>query len=51
MLEGADELADRLRATEEHLNESFGELFDEMLKNRVDRLAANPEDTEALVEA
>jgi ribonucleoside-diphosphate reductase beta chain len=49
--EGTDDLADRLRATEEHLNESFGQLFDELLHNRVDRLAAEPEDTEALVEA
>src|SRR5437867_2285431 len=38
--EGTDDLADRLRATEEHLNESFGQLFDELLHNRVDRLAA-----------
>src|ERR687885_832838 len=28
VLEGTDGLADRLRATEEHLNESFGKLFD-----------------------
>ena len=47
----ADDLASRLRATEEHLNESFGELFDGMLKGRVDRLAADPEDTELLVES
>ena len=32
VLEGADDLAARLRATEEHLNEAFGELFDEMLQ-------------------
>ena len=32
------------------LNEGFGELFDKMLKERVDRLAAEPEDTELLVE-
>jgi ribonucleoside-diphosphate reductase beta chain len=50
VLEGADDLAARLRATEEHLNESFGELFDGMLKTKVDRLAAAPEDTELLVE-
>ena len=49
--EGTDDLADRLRRTEEHLNESFGQLFDDLLHNRVDRLAAEPEDTEALVEA
>src|SRR5919201_5810788 len=49
--EGTDGLAERLRATEEHLNEAFGELFDGQLHTRVDRLAAEPEDTEALVEA
>ena len=49
--EGTDSLADRLRATEENLNESFGQLFDDLLHNRVDRLAAEPEDTVALVEA
>ena len=32
-------------------NDSFGDLFDGMLKTRVDRLAAAPEDTELLVEA
>ena len=51
VLDGTDGLADRLRATEEHLNEAFGELFDGMLHTRVDRLAAEPEDTVALVEA
>ena len=51
VLDGTDDLADRLRATEAHLNAAFGELFDEMLHKRVDRLAAEPEDTEALVEA
>lgn len=50
VLEGTDGLADRLRATEQHLNSAFGELFEVMLKRRVDRLAAEPEDTEALVE-
>jgi ribonucleoside-diphosphate reductase beta chain len=49
--EGTDGLAERLRKTEEHLNESFGELFDGLLHSRVDRLAAAPEDTVALVEA
>jgi len=48
--EGTDGVADRLRATEEHLNEAFGELFDVMLKQRVDRLATEPENTELLVE-
>jgi ribonucleoside-diphosphate reductase beta chain len=47
----AEDLAGRLRATEEHLNESFGDLFDGMLKGRVDRLAADPENTELLVES
>ena len=47
----ADGLAGRLKETEQHLNEGFGELFDEMLKKRVDRLAAEPEDTVQLVEA
>ena len=51
VLEGTDGLADRLRATEEHLNDAFGELFDGMLHSRVDRLAAEPEDTVAVVEA
>jgi ribonucleoside-diphosphate reductase beta chain len=50
LLEGTDGLADRLRATEEHVNDSFHELFDDLLKTRVDRLAADPEDTRALVE-
>jgi ribonucleoside-diphosphate reductase beta chain len=48
--DGADGLAERLRATEENLNESFGQLFDDLLHTKVDRLAAEPEDTEALVE-
>ena len=48
--DGTDGLGERLRATEEHLNSAFNELFDEMLKGRVDRVAANPDDTELLVE-
>src|SRR4051794_28131693 len=51
LYEGADDLAERLRRTEENLNESFGQLFDDLLHNRVDRLAAGPEDIGALVEA
>lgn len=47
----ADNLGDRLAASTEHLNDNFGVLFDEMLKSRVDRLAREPEDLEALVEA
>jgi ribonucleoside-diphosphate reductase beta chain len=50
VLDGADDLAARLRKTEENLNESFGELFDGMLKGRVDKLAREPENTELLVE-
>ncbi len=51
LLEGADDLEARLRTTEKHLNEAFGELFDDQLKRRVDRLASDPSDTETLVEA
>ena len=47
----ADNLEGRLAETSEHLNENFGKVFDQQLKSRVDRLAAEPEDTEALVEA
>ena len=51
VLEGADGLGERLRATEENLNDDFGRLFDGMLKERVDRIAAEPGDLVALVEA
>lgn len=47
----ADGLAGRLAETSEHLNPQFGVLFDEMLGRRVDRLGAEPEDLETLVEA
>src|SRR3954465_6299512 len=47
----ADSLQGRLEETSAHLNPKFRELFDEMLKSRVDRLAAKPEDLETLVEA
>ncbi|HEU4906809.1 MAG TPA: ribonucleotide-diphosphate reductase subunit beta, partial [Solirubrobacterales bacterium] len=47
----SEELTQMLAETSEHLNENFGRLFDEMLKRRTDRLAAEPGDTEALVEA
>ena len=47
----ADNLQDRLAETSEHLNENFGVVFDEMLGSRVQRLATEPEDHEALVEA
>jgi ribonucleoside-diphosphate reductase beta chain len=45
------ELSALLEQTSEHLNDNFIVLFDEMLKSRVNRLAAAPDDTEALVEA
>jgi ribonucleoside-diphosphate reductase beta chain len=47
----ADDLSGRLRETSEHLNPEFGEMFDDALKRRVDRLAVKPEDLETLVEA
>jgi ribonucleoside-diphosphate reductase beta chain len=47
----SDSLTELLRQTSEHLNHNFGVLFDEMLKSRVDRLGAEPDDQEALVEA
>ena len=47
----SDNLQARLEETSEHLNPQFDVLFDELLKQRVDRLAVEPEDTEALVEA
>src|SRR5919106_6112121 len=51
VFEGGDGVAERLRQTEEHLSPAFNQLFDEMLRERVDRLAAEPEDVERLVEA
>lgn len=50
VLESGD-LAGRLAETSAHLNPEFTELFDGMLKSRVDRLAVEPEDLEVLVEA
>jgi ribonucleoside-diphosphate reductase beta chain len=50
VLESGD-LAGRLAETSEHLNPEFTELFDGMLKSRVDRLAVEPEDLVVLVEA
>src|SRR3954466_1152420 len=47
----ASGLEARLAATSEHLNPEFGELFDGSLHSRVDRLAADPDDLETLVEA
>ena len=47
----ADSLQGRLSETSEHVNPEFDELFDEMLKSRVDHLARQPDDLEKLVEA
>jgi ribonucleoside-diphosphate reductase beta chain len=47
----ADGLQARLEETSAHLNPEFHTLFDEMLRSRVDRIAVEPEDREALVEA
>jgi ribonucleoside-diphosphate reductase beta chain len=47
----ADTLQGRLAETSEHVNPEFNELFDDMLKRRVDGLARRPEDLELLVEA
>jgi ribonucleoside-diphosphate reductase beta chain len=51
VLEEAPELRQRLEALEQHLSPAFTELFDELLKPRVDRLAAEPGDRTTLVEA
>src|SRR5262249_23046320 len=51
VLEDATELAQRLEALEQHLSDAFGELFDGLLKTRVDRLGSEPDDRDALVEA
>jgi ribonucleoside-diphosphate reductase beta chain len=51
VLENTTELKQRLGALEEHLHPAFAELFDGLLKPRVDRLAAEPGDRDALVEA
>jgi ribonucleoside-diphosphate reductase beta chain len=47
----AGDLEARLEETSAHLNPEFTTLFDEMLRERVDRLGAEPDDTETLVEA
>jgi ribonucleoside-diphosphate reductase beta chain len=47
----SDNLHDRLEETSAHLNPKFHDLFDDMLKSRVDRLGREPEDLETLVEA
>jgi ribonucleoside-diphosphate reductase beta chain len=46
----ATNLQDRLAETSEHVNPEFDQLFDEMLKSRVDHLARQPEDLVSLVE-
>jgi ribonucleoside-diphosphate reductase beta chain len=51
VLENATELKQRLDALDEHLNDAFRELFDGLLKSRVDRLANEPGDIDAMVEA
>jgi ribonucleoside-diphosphate reductase beta chain len=47
----SENLAARLEETSAHVNPEFHELFDELLKRRVDRLARDPQDLEMLVEA
>jgi ribonucleoside-diphosphate reductase beta chain len=47
----ATNLQDRLTETSAHENPEFDQLFDEMLKGRVDHLARQPEDLVVLVEA
>src|SRR2546421_12965741 len=47
----ADDLRGRLEETSEHLNPEFEQLFDQTLRDRVDRLGRDPEDLETLVEA
>jgi ribonucleoside-diphosphate reductase beta chain len=47
----SDNLSDRLAEAQAHLNPAFSTLFDEMLGGRVQRLAEEPSDQEALVEA
>jgi ribonucleoside-diphosphate reductase beta chain len=51
VLEGDPELKQKLEALSEHLNPAFNELFDDLLKSRVDRLGEEPEDRKALIEA
>jgi ribonucleoside-diphosphate reductase beta chain len=46
----ATNLQDRLLETSAHVNPEFDQLFDEMLKSRVDHLARQPDDLVALVE-
>src|SRR3954447_25778558 len=45
----SDNLQDRLEETSAHLNPQFHVLFDELLKDKVDKLARDPENLETLV--
>jgi ribonucleoside-diphosphate reductase beta chain len=51
VLQDAPELSQRLEALDKHVNQAFRDLFDGLLKARVDRLASEPGDRDALVEA
>src|SRR3954467_13458790 len=51
VFDDADNLRERLEATAKHLNDDFVRLFDEMLKQRVDVVAAAPDDLVTLTEA
>jgi ribonucleoside-diphosphate reductase beta chain len=51
ILEEAEELTDRLGELDKNVNDAFKTLFDDLLKSRVDRLANEPGDMDALVEA
>jgi ribonucleoside-diphosphate reductase beta chain len=47
----ADTLEGRLAETSAHINPEFGTLFDELLQEKVERLAREPSDLETMVEA
>ncbi|MGB7587951.1 MAG: ribonucleotide-diphosphate reductase subunit beta [Solirubrobacterales bacterium] len=47
----SEQLSGMLAETSEHLNPNFHRLFDEMLRQRTERLSAEPEDSQTLVEA
>jgi ribonucleoside-diphosphate reductase beta chain len=51
VLGDAGDLAAKMARVEGNLNAEFAELFDGMLREKVDRLAADPSDTVTLVEA
>jgi ribonucleoside-diphosphate reductase beta chain len=46
-----DDIHERLEASTEHTTQQFEVLFDDLLKQRTDRLAVEPEDLECMVEA